>query len=149
MLKKFMFPILIIGEWILYFYVILLGFGFHLINAANVIYVDTAGEVPIRMTTSISSFVQAGLLVLGLTVVCFLYIQYFIGKGRVKRIKVSAWGLLFVFNLIGIFGYLLVWYGFHGVDVRNTDFVLLVLIIFISLALTIQMKRKISFKQAQ
>jgi len=148
-MKEFMFPILIIGEWIVYFYVILLVFGFHLINASNIIYVDTAGEEPILITTSISSFVQSGLLVLGLTVVCFLYIQYFTGEGRYKRIKVSAWGLLFVFNLIGIFGYLLVWYGFHGVDVRNTDFVLLVLIIFISLALTIQMKRKISFKQAQ
>jgi len=148
-MKEFMFPILIIGEWIVYFYVILLVFGFHLINASNIIYVDTAGEEPILITTSISSFVQSGLLVLGLTVVCFLYIQYFTGEGRYKRIKVSAWGLLFVFNLIGIFGYLLVWYGFHGVDVRNTDFVLLVLIIFISLALTIQMKRKTSFKQAQ
>lgn len=142
-----MFPILIIGEWIVYFYVILLVFGFHLINVANVIYVDTAREEPILITTSISSFVQAGLLVLGVTVVCFLYIQYFIGKGRYRRIKVSAWGLLFAFNLIVSFGYLLVWYGFHGVDVRNTDFILLVLIIFISLALTIQMMRKISFKR--
>lgn len=74
MMKKLIFPILIIGEWILYFYVILLVLGFHLVNIANVIYVDTAGEEPILITTSISSFVQTGLLVSGLSVACFLYI---------------------------------------------------------------------------
>ncbi|MFJ8236086.1 hypothetical protein ACIQ34_10105 [Ureibacillus sp. NPDC094379] len=148
-MKKFIFPILIIGEWILYFYAILLVLGFHLVNVANVIYVETPGEEPILITTSISSFVQAGLLVLGLSVACFLYIKYFDEKGWYKRIKVLAWGMLFALNLIGCLGYLWIWYGFDGMDLRNTDFILLSLVIFVSLVLLIHMIRKLSFKEVQ
>lgn len=118
------------------FYVFLLVLAFNIISFVNVIYVDTSGEEPITITTSTStsSFIQTVLLVVGLCVVCFLYTKYFAGNGFYKRFKASAWGILFALNLIGCLSYLLMW---HEFDFHNTDLILLLFIILVSVFLTI------------
>lgn len=136
MLKKVIIPLIYVGEWILYFYVLLLVLSYNFINLANVIYVDTPGEVPITITTSISAFIQSLLLVIGLCAICFLYTKYFTGNGFFKLIKVYAWGILFALNSVSCFGYFLIWYGFDGFDMRNTELALLLLIILVSVTLT-------------
>ncbi|WP_093277033.1 hypothetical protein [Psychrobacillus sp. OK032] len=137
---KIIFPLIFIGEWILYFYVFLLVLALNIIYFVNVVYVDTAGEDPITITTSTASFIQTVLtvlLVVGLCIACFLYTKYFAGEGFYKRFKASAWGILFALNSIGSLGYLLMWYGFDGFDLRNTELILLLFIILVSVFLTI------------
>ena len=141
-MKKLIFPLIFIGEWILFFYIFLLVLAFNIINFVNVLYVDTSGEEPNTITTSTSSFIQLVLLVLGLCVVCFLYTKYFAGNGFYKRFKASAWGILFALNSIGCLGYLLMWYGFDGFDLRNTELILLLFIILVSVFLTIHIITK-------
>lgn len=141
-MKKLISPIIFIGEWILFFYIFLLVLAFHIISFVNIVYVDMSWEEPITITTSTSSFIQTILLVVGLSVVCFLYTTYFAGNGLYKRFKASAWGILFVLNLMGCLGYLLMWYGFDGFDLHNTDLILLLVIILVSVFLTIHIIAK-------
>jgi len=91
--KKLIFPLIFIGEWILFFYVFLLVLAFNIISFVNFVYVDTE-EKPITITASTSSFIQTVLLVVGLCVVCFLYTKYFAGNGFYKRFKASAWNFI-------------------------------------------------------
>lgn len=139
---KLIFPLILIGEWILFFNVFLLVLALNIINFVNVVYVDTAGEEPITITTSTASFIQTVLLVVGLCLVCFLYTKYFTGNGFYKRFKASAWGILFGLNSISCLGYLLMWYGFDGFDLHNTELILLLFIILVSVFLTIHIIKK-------
>ena len=133
-MKKLIFPLIFIGEWILFFYVFLLVLVFHIISFVNFVYVDTSEEKPITITVSTLSFIQTVLLVVGLCVVCFLYTKYFAGNGFYKRFKASAWGILFTLNSIGCLGYFLMWYGF---DLHNTELILLLFTTIASVFLTI------------
>lgn len=143
MLKKVIIPLIFVAEWILYFYVLLLVLAYNFINLANVLYVDTPGEVPITITTSTSVFIQSLLLVLSLCVICFLYTKYFTGKGFFKLFKAYAWAILFALNSVRSFGYFLIWYGVDGFDLRNTELILLLLIILASVTLTMHIVRKL------
>lgn len=138
MLKKFLYPIVFIGEWILFFYVILLVLVFNTSNFANVLFVDMDWEEPITITTSTSSFFQLVLLVVSVGLVCFLYTNYFTGTGFYKRFKAYAWGILFAFNSLACFGYLFIWYDINEFDLRNTELNLLLLVLVASILLTIQ-----------
>ncbi len=140
-LKKVIFPIIFIGEWILYYYVILLVLVFNMINFTNVLYVDMAWEQPITITTS---FIQLVLLVVSLSLVCFLYTKYFAGNGFYKRFKAFAWGTLFALNSLACLGYLLIWYGIDQFDLRNMELNLLLLIILASVFLTMQIITKLN-----
>lgn len=135
-MKKLIVPIFYIGEWILFCCILLMILAFNIMNMVNIIYVDTPGEVPLAATTSTTTFIQFVLLVLGLGFVCFLYIKYFAGDGLYKRFKAFAWGILYVLNLIACLGYLVIWYGFVGFDLRNTELVFLLCVIFVSIVLT-------------
>ena len=138
MLKKFLYPIVFIGEWILFYYVILLVLVFNMSNFANVLFVDMAWEEPVTITTSTSSFFQLVLLVLSVGLVCFLYTNYFTGTGLYKRFKAYAWGILFALNSLACFGYLFIWYDINQFDLRNTELNLLLLILLASILLTLQ-----------
>ena len=140
MLKKFLYPIVFIGEWILFYYVILLVLVFNMSNFANVLFVDMEWEEPITITTSTSSssFFQLVLLVVSVGLVCFLYINYFTGTGFYERFKAYAWGIVFAFNSLACIGYLLISYDINQFDLRNTELNLLLLILLVSILLTMQ-----------
>ena len=141
-MKRLIFPLIFISEWILFFCVFLLVLAFNLINISNALFVDMSWEEPSIITASTASFIRLIALVFGLGIVCFLYTKHFTGEGLYKRIKSLAWGSLFAINSIGCFGYLLIWYKFNWFDLRNTELNLLLFIILVSVFLTIHISKK-------
>ncbi|MGN7477979.1 hypothetical protein ACTHOQ_08980 [Solibacillus silvestris] len=141
-MRRFFFPIIFIGEWILFFYVSLLILILTIINLANVIYVDMSWEEPITIISSTTAFIQLVLLVAGLSIVCFLYIKHFAGEGLYKRVKAAAWGILFSLNLVSCISYLLIWYRHNEFDIYNIELILLLFIILVSVFLMLHIIKK-------
>ena len=134
-MNKFLFPIVFIGEWVLFFGVSLLLIIFNIVHLANMIYVDMPWEEPVLLVSSTTMFIQFVLLVLGLSIVCFSYIKYFAGVGLYKKFKASAWGILFSICLISSLGYLLAWY--RNNVIHSLDLILLIFVILVSLFFTL------------
>lgn len=144
MLKKFLFPVVFISEWILFFTVSLLVLTFNMINFTNVLFVDMAWEEPVTVTTSTASFFQLVLLVIIVSFVCFMYTNYFTGTGMYKRFKAYAWGMLFALNGLACLGYLLMWYDVSHFNLRNMELNLLLLVLLASVVLTIHIMTRSS-----
>lgn len=143
-LKKFVLPLVLISEWMLFFTVSLLVLTFNMINFTNVLFVDMAWEEPVTITTSTASFFQLVLLVIIVSVVCFMYTNYFTGTGMYKRLKAYAWGILFAVNALACFGYLLMWYDISQFNLGNMELNLLLLVLLASVLLTIQIMTRSS-----
>ena len=135
-MKKFVLPIVLISEWILFFTVSLLVLTFNMIHFTNFLFVDMAWEEPVTVTTSTASFFQLVLLVIVVSIVCFMYTNYFTGTGMYKRFKAYAWGTLFAVNGLACIGYLLLWYDILQFDLRNMELNLLLIVLLASVLLT-------------
>ena len=141
-LKKFVLPIVLISEWIVFFTVSLLVLTFNMIHFTNVLFVDMAWEEPVTITTSTAAFFQLVLLVIIVSVVCFMYTNYFTGTGIYKRLKAYTWGILFAVNALACLGYLLMWYDISEFTLRNTELNLLLLVLLASVVLTMHIMTK-------
>ena len=97
MFRKILIPIVYIVEWTFFFYMFLLIASFNLVNFTNVIAVDMPWEEPITLT---SSFVTSLIIVLGVGLLCAVYLQFLVGSRVYKRLKRTIWGILFGFNAI-------------------------------------------------
>ena len=136
MYKKIAILMIYVAEWILFFYVFLFVFIFNWANLLNVITVDMPWEEPIALT---SSFSLSLLLVLGIGLVCSLYIKFLIGSRGYKRFKKIVWGSLFGLNGFSCLFYLL---KVYGAKLTSVDSFLLLIVAIISIALTIQVIKK-------
>ena len=134
-MNKFLFPIVFIGEWVLFFYVSLLFLVFNIVHLANMMYVDMPWEEPATLVSSTTTFILSVLLILSLSIGCFCYIKYFAGEGLYKKFKASAWGILFSICLISSLGYLLAWY--RNNVIHSLDLILLIFVILVSLFFTL------------
>ena len=143
-MKKFVLPVVLISEWILFFTVSLLVLTFNMSNFANVLFVDMTWEEPVTITTSTASFFQLVLVVIIVSILCFVYTNYFTGTGMYKRFKAYVWGTLFAVNALACLGYLLLWYDISQFNVRNMELNLLLLVLLVSVVLTIQIMTKSS-----
>lgn len=140
LLKKLVVPIVYVAEWILFFYVFLCIVSFNLINLTNFITVDMAWEEPITLT---SSFATSLMIVLGIGLICFFYINFMIGNRVYKRFKEVVWGILFGLNALccAIYGGI-----FYGVDIIHGDGILLLTTALVSILLTMQIIIKHDFE---
>ena len=132
LLKKLIVPIVYVAEWILFLFVFLCIVTFNMINLTNVITVDMAWEEPIPLT---SSFATSLMTVLGIGLICFLYINFLIGSRAYKRFKEIVWGILFGLNALccAIYGGI-----FYGVNIIHGDGILLLTTALVSVLLTMQ-----------
>ena len=143
-MKKFVLPVVFISEWIVFFTVSLLVLTFNMSNFTNVLFVDMDWEEPVTVTTSTASFLQLVLLVIVVSIVCFVYTNYFTGTGIYKRFKAYAWGILFALNGLACLGYLLMWYDVSHFNLRNMELNLLLLVLLASVVLTIHIMTRSS-----
>ncbi|WP_393951401.1 hypothetical protein [Lysinibacillus sp. PWR01] len=83
---------LMIAEWLFFLYVLICLLIFNMIHLGNLLYVDMPNE---ELMTVTSSFAQTSLFIIGIGVVCFLYMRYLRGSNVYKRSKAVTWGSLF------------------------------------------------------
>ena len=139
-LKKLVIPMVYVAAWILFFYVFLCIVAFNMVNFTNVIAVDMAWEEPTNLTTS---FVNSLLRVLGIGLICFLYIKFLAGNRAYKRFKEVVWGVLFAINTVSCVICGSIVYGFNFI---HADGMLLLITAFVSALLTIQIIMKQDFE---
>ena len=115
-----------------FFYMFLLIASFNLVNFTNVIAVDMPWEEPITLT---SSFVTSLIIVLGVGLLCAVYLQFLVGSRVYKRLKRTIWGILFGFNAISCIVCTSIVYKF---DLFHADAILLIIAALMSAFLTLQ-----------
>ncbi|MFJ5770099.1 hypothetical protein [Psychrobacillus sp. NPDC093180] len=131
-MRKIIFPIIYVCEWVLYLFALLFVFIYNIISLFNLIYIDMPWEEPFSLT---SSFEKSLLIVLGMALIIFLYIRYLTGNRLYKIVKEVVWGVLLGLNTFSCLLWLIV------SDIPNLtkgDQVLFMLVPLFSLILTIQ-----------
>lgn len=123
---------MIIAEWLLFLYVFSCLLSFNLIHLGNLLYVDMPHEEPMTVTTS---FAHTSLFIIGIGVVCFLYMKYLWGSNAYKKSKAVIWGSLFTCHALASCFYLFMRYGLIG---NQHEAMELLLSTVISFVLTIQ-----------
>ena len=131
-MKKLIYPIIHVSEWVLFFVVLLLFFLFNMMNLFNLIYIDMPWEEPISLT---SSLLKSVLLVVGIGFVSWLYIRNVTGSIVYNMIKQIFWGVLFGLNTLSSVFWLLISFP---TNVAVDDRILRLLITLICITLTIQ-----------
>lgn len=99
---------MIIAEWLLFLYVLICLLSFNIIHLGNLLYVDMPHEEAMAVTTS---FAQTSLFIIGIGVVCFLYMKYLWGSNAYKKSKAVIWGSLFACHALASGFYLFMRYG--------------------------------------
>ncbi|MCR6522466.1 hypothetical protein [Lysinibacillus capsici] len=99
---------MITAEWLLFLYVFICLLSFNLIHLGNLLYVDMPHEEPMTVTTS---FAHTSLFIIGIGVVCFLYMKYLWGSSAYKKSKALIWGSLFTCHALASCFYLFMRYG--------------------------------------
>lgn len=130
-MRKIIFPLFYVCEWVLFFCVLVFLFIFNLTNIFNLIYIDMPWEEQISLT---SSFKKPLLWVLGMGLIIYFYIRYLIGNRIYKIIKLVIWTLLFGLNSF----ICMLWLSVNDTNLYKNDRILLLLIILFSIILTIQ-----------
>jgi hypothetical protein len=130
-LRKIIFPLYYVCEWVLFFCVLVFLFIFNLTNIFNLIYIDMPWEEQISLT---SSFMKQLLWVLGMGLSIYFYIRYLIGNRIYKIIKLVIWTLLFGLNSF----ICMLWLSVNDTNLYKNDRILLLLIILFSIIFTIQ-----------
>ncbi len=136
MWEKLILPMIYVAEWVLFYYVLLCVFVFHLTNFSNIIFIDMPWEEPITLT---SSFIKSLLIIVGIGLVCFFYIRHLTGSRTYKRFKAIIWGLFFGLNSLSCVICLSIIYGF---SLNNVEGILILIVTLISIALTMQIIMK-------
>ncbi|MFJ7934553.1 hypothetical protein [Sporosarcina sp. NPDC096371] len=131
-LEKAIFPLIYVGEWILYVCVLLFIIMFNMANLFNLIYIDMVWEEPISFT---SSFGKSWLIALGIGLIIYFYIRNLIGNRMYKIVKEVLWGILFRLNSLSCILWLIV---SQGSNYSKDDRILLLAITLFSILLTIQ-----------
>ncbi|MFB2518722.1 hypothetical protein [Lysinibacillus sp. OTC-L20] len=106
--------------------------SFNIIHLGNLLYVDMPHEEPMIVTTS---FAHTSLFIIGIGVVCFLYMKYLWGSSAYKKSKAVIWGSLFTCHALTSGFYLLMRYGLIW---NQHEAMELLLSTIISFVLTIQ-----------
>lgn len=130
-MRKIIFPLFYVCEWVLFFCVLVFLFIFNLTNIFNLIYIDMPWEEQISLT---SSFMKPLLWVLGMGLIIYFYIRYLIGNRIYKIIKLVIWTLLFGLNSF----ICMLWLSVNDTNLYKNDRILLLLIILFSIIFTIQ-----------
>lgn len=130
-MRKIIFPLYYVCEWVLFFCVLVFLFIFNLTNIFNLIYIDMPWEEQISLT---SSFMKQLLWVLGMGLIIYFYIRYLIGNRIYKIIKLVIWTLLFGLNSF----ICMLWLSVNDTNLYKNDRILLLLIILFSIIFTIQ-----------
>ncbi|SFM92810.1 hypothetical protein SAMN05421832_10975 [Psychrobacillus psychrodurans] len=130
-MRKIIFPLFYVCEWVLFFCVLVFLFIFNLTNIFNLIYIDMPWEEQISLT---SSFKKPLLWVLVMGLIIYFYIRYLIGNRIYKIIKLVIWTLLFGLNSF----ICMLWLSVNDTNLYKNDRILLLLIILFSIILTIQ-----------
>ena len=136
-MRKIIFPIIYVGEWVLFLSVALFVFIYNMINLFNLIYIDVSWEEPFSLT---SSFEKSLFIVVGMGVIIFFYIRYLTGNRLYKIVKEVIWGVLLGLNTFSSIFWLIV------SDIPNLsegDQALYLLIPLVSLILTIRIILKL------
>lgn len=94
-------------------------------------------------TNLTASFVNSLLRVLGIGLICFLYIKFLAGNRAYKRFKEVVWGVLFAINTVSCVICGSIVYGFNFI---HADGMLLLITAFVSALLTIQIIMKQDFE---
>ncbi|MFF5995151.1 hypothetical protein AAGS61_10385 [Lysinibacillus sp. KU-BSD001] len=137
MARKIVFLMGCVSEWIVFGFVLLYVLTFNMVHLGNILFVDMSWEQPATVTSS--SFIQPILLVLGMGLVCFFYINYFDGEGLYKRFKEVIWGTLFGLNSLGCIVYFLMGDGF---TLPKNELIFLIVVTVVSVLLTMQIMTK-------
>ncbi|MED4014615.1 hypothetical protein [Sutcliffiella cohnii] len=133
-MKKILRPVIFVGEWVLFYYVLLHILVFNMIFFANMIFTDAPWEEPI-----ILPLVDSLLYIVGIGIVCFLYIKYLVGNVFYRKLKEVVWALLFGINLLSC----ILWFSMsYPFNLTNNDRILLIASILVSAILTIQIVLK-------
>ena len=119
---------MITAEWLLFLYVFICLLSFNLIHLGNLLYVDMPHEEPITVTTS---FAHTSLFIIGIGVVCFLYMKYLWGSSAYKKSKALIWGSLFTCHALASCFYLFMRYGMIWNQHEAMELLLSTLISFI------------------
>ncbi|MEQ6852858.1 hypothetical protein AAHH17_00175 [Lysinibacillus capsici] len=119
---------MITAEWLLFLYVFICLLSFNLIHLGNLLYVDMPHEEPMTVTTS---FAHTSLFIIGIGVVCFLYMKYLWGSSAYKKSKALIWGSLFTCHALASCFYLFMRYGLIGNQHEAMELLLSTLISFI------------------
>lgn len=130
-MRKIIFSLFYVCEWVLFFCVLVFLFIFNLTNIFNLIYIDMPWEEPISLT---SSFMKPVLMVLVMGLIIYFYISYLIGNRIYKIIKLVIWALLFGLNSF----ICMLWLSVNYTNLYKNDRILLLLIILFSIIFTIQ-----------
>ncbi|MFS0824595.1 hypothetical protein [Bacillus sp. 1P02SD] len=134
MLKKSIFPLVYLGEWFLLYYVLIFVFIFNMTYLANMVFIDMPWDEPNTLP-----FLKSLLIILGIGIICFLYIKYLTGRSTYKKIKEVIWGILFGANTLSC----ILWLGLSfSFELPNVDRILLLIVIFVSAFLTVQVIKK-------
>ncbi|WP_456276276.1 hypothetical protein [Bacillus sp. AK128] len=129
-MKRVFLPVIYVGEWVLFLYVLLFVTVFNMMYFANLFLIDTSWEEPILLP--FKSFL---LFVLGIGIVSFIYIRYLVGNLFYKKFKEVIWGLLFGSNLVSC----ILWLGLSNTfNLANNDQILLIIALSVSAILTVQ-----------
>lgn len=119
---------MITAEWLLFLYVFICLLSFNLIHLGNLLYVDMPHEEPMTVTTS---FAHTSLFIIGIGVVCFLYMKYLWGSSAYKKSKALIWGSLFTCHALASCFYLFMRYGLLWNQHEAMELLLSTLISFI------------------
>jgi len=119
---------MITAEWLLFLYVFICLLSFNIIHLGNLLYVDMPHEEPMIVTTS---FAHTSLFIIGIGVVCFLYMKYLWGSSAYKKSKALIWGSLFTCHALASCFYLFMRYGLIGNQHEAMELLLSTLISFI------------------
>ena len=119
---------MITAEWLLFLYVFICLLSFNLIHLGNLLYVDMPHEEPMTVTTS---FAHTSLFIIGIGVVCFLYMKYLWGSSAYKKSKALIWGSLFTCHALASCFYLFMRYGLIWNQHEAMELLLSTLISFI------------------
>ena len=130
-LKKILFPLMVISESVLFFFVLLLILLYNLTNLFNLIYVDMPYEEPVSLVPTLSNPL---FIVLGLGLIIFIYIRFVIGNQVYEYIKKVIWGGLLGLNLL----WCIFWLFVGGFNYSKNDWILLIVITLFSFILLIQ-----------
>ena len=117
-----------IAEWLFFFCVLICLLIFNIIHLGNLLYVDMLWEEPMTVT---SSFAQTSLLIIGIGVVCFLYMRDLRGHNVYKRTKAAIWGGLFACNALGGGFFMFIRHGLPFNQLETMELLLSTLISFI------------------